>query len=878
MDISDITLEVRNKNLGRVGVILPTDATFTLKVVYCNVGEWSITLPLEHPMTAELRKPGAGLIVTGPGGMLLLSGLADESASTASSSAPEGMVTVSGVTDDVRLSDALAWPVPTSDTMAGQAASAHDTRTGPVETLLHAYVNANIGPGAPASRRVAKLVMGTNQGRGPTITKNARFPVLGSWLNEIAATTDLGFRVVQRGSQLVFETFKVVDRSREIRMDIWNNTLASYDVRESGPITTRAIVAGQDEGTDRQFLERTTTESLAQEALWGRRIEKFLDRRNTGVVTELQQAGDEVLAQEGVAQKVVKFVPMDDSTMAYGKDWYLGDRVTAVIEGREITAIAQAVVIVVDDQGLRLQVGLSQTGMATDFTATQPSRIDQRVDYLERNVEIPLDKPPVVVPSGANMNDYITPGDYTVPTANATSIANLPPTKYGNFSVAAAESGTVAIQSFTSARAVNGLAVVETYHRRGVVASKAWGPWHAEGDVTVDSTAMWLDVASKMKPTPATPLTVTLAQYRPPLQRATTDGVSWYIPATGTFAGSPSWQNATLVNGWQNYTGGFASARYIKTSAGIVMLQGLVRKPGANEASSLIMTLPVGYRPTSHTIFGSTSSDSALVTQAARVDVYPDGSVYFVGGASGNWCEWVNLSDIVFPASDVAPDSAWTPFTYLNGFTQYNWNNVTAGYWVDSLGRYWFRGLVGRASSPGADTPFAQLPGAAAPRQQIHVNGMGNAGAFCSQHINNASQYVWKYGGGLNGSFVYFSVSNTCLVPSALAPDSSWYGVPLGGSWVNYDPATFPGASCYVAADGIVHWRGLIRNGGVGGGQPDICAVPTNYRGSMAGTTVHTMNAQERVGRTDFGATALGPIAGVNVWWSLNNIYGFAEG
>jgi hypothetical protein len=52
-------------------------------------------------------------------------------------------------------------------------------------------------------------------------------------------------------------------------------------VAVSPPGATRVLVAGQGNREDRQFIEMTSTDATAAEALWGRRIERFVDQRNT---------------------------------------------------------------------------------------------------------------------------------------------------------------------------------------------------------------------------------------------------------------------------------------------------------------------------------------------------------------------------------------------------------------------------------------------------------------------------------------------------------------------------------------------------------------------------------------------------------------------
>lgn len=389
MRMEDIHVEVRDASLRRLGTVSLREAKLLLRPVFNNVGEWEMELPIENPMCDELRKPGSGIVVTGPGPggngrAVFLSGPMTYSSSKASSAEPTGMMTFKGITDDHHLRDRLAYPVPGDPTMAGQQAKANDKRTGPVESVMHAFVNANVGPDSPASRRINELRMGTDLGRGPTVQKSARFKVLGNLLLEAAPLAKLGFRVVQVGSKLEFQTFEQADKRKLIRFDLWNNTLASYQVEQAGAQTTHVIVAGQEEGVDRQLFEVTSEESLEQADIWHRRIETFLDQRQTDDVAELTQAGDELLAKSGIAQYGVKFTPMDEYTMRYLYDWSLGDIVTAVVEGREVSAVVAEAIIKIDKDGVRIAAALGdQTS-----TGNAINTVDMRLEALEKNVAV----------------------------------------------------------------------------------------------------------------------------------------------------------------------------------------------------------------------------------------------------------------------------------------------------------------------------------------------------------------------------------------------------------------------------------------------------------------------------------------------------------
>ncbi|MEU9126577.1 siphovirus ReqiPepy6 Gp37-like family protein [Kitasatospora sp. NPDC048540] len=387
MRASDITVEVRDKTLARQGVIRPEELVLELSDQFNNVGTWKVVLASEHPLASVLRTPGSGIIVTGPTDVLM-SGptVASELASTPEDSS--GTVSFEGVSDSVVLNDMLAIPEPSNPDLAAQKL-AHDSRTGPAETVMHAYVSANIGPTAPAARRRGGLTMGTNLGRGPTVSKSARFPVLGDLLAEIAVVANLGFRVVQRGNHLVFETYAVVDRSREIRLDARNRTLSGQRVSIAPPKTTRVLVAGQGDLTARQFLLVDNATSLAAEADWGRRIEKFVDQRNTDDWAELQQAGDETLADEGSTTIAVQAVPVEDSSMAFGIDWHLGDHVGVVVEDQELSSTVTGMALKANADGFFLGALLGDpTGFNLDAALHRRVRdSESRISALERTAE-----------------------------------------------------------------------------------------------------------------------------------------------------------------------------------------------------------------------------------------------------------------------------------------------------------------------------------------------------------------------------------------------------------------------------------------------------------------------------------------------------------
>lgn len=374
MQVSDLTVEVRNAALQRVGQIHPENLVgFTAVLRDKEVGSWSIKLPVGHPISEELVKPNAGIIVTTSQGTLL-SGPTVAVTLNQSTDDPEGTYEILGKDDSVILTERLAYPTPASSNVAAQT-NAYDVRTGAAETVLKAYVAANIGPTAPTVRRVTGLTVETDLARGTTVTGSARFTNLQELLKGIADVGGVSYNIEQVGTGLVFQVTSPVDRSAYVRLDLYNGRLKSSDYAYSQPLTTRVIVGGDGDDAARTFLERTSTDSLAAETLWGRRIETFVDSRNTTVTAELQAAADEVLVVDGKTQLSVTIAPSDDQTMLFGKDWNLGDKVTVVVGSTELVAVVTEVGLLISEDGVRIAA-----------TVGEPRGLDYESQILTRQL------------------------------------------------------------------------------------------------------------------------------------------------------------------------------------------------------------------------------------------------------------------------------------------------------------------------------------------------------------------------------------------------------------------------------------------------------------------------------------------------------------
>ena len=387
MRVEELTIEVRDPDLKRVGQVpefnLP-GAQFILR--FNNVGSWTMRMPAGDPLVELLRTPGYGVVVRGPNDDVIFSGPTLTAQLEQTPDYPQGLWTIEGADDTLVLTERLAYPDPATGDVGAQTES-HDRRTGNAETVIKGYVDANAGPGAVVSRRVPGLTVATNQNRGLTVTNAARFTELQTLLFGIAESAGLGYDVKQVDDDLVFDVFEPVDRSAFIRLDVENDLLRSAEYGYVAPEVTRVIVAGQGEAIDRLFIERSSTDSTDAETVWNRRIEQFRDARQSVEVSELQQAGDEVLADTGKTVVSVGVTPSDDVQMRYGLDWNLGDIVSLTAGEVETTATVTEVGISIETDGVRVGATLG-TPAPFDFETRLVSRVreqDERISALERN-------------------------------------------------------------------------------------------------------------------------------------------------------------------------------------------------------------------------------------------------------------------------------------------------------------------------------------------------------------------------------------------------------------------------------------------------------------------------------------------------------------
>lgn len=428
MDANDLLVEVRNVALERVGVILYDDLRLEAEIPFNSVGTWTVTIAEDHPLAEALASPGGGIVVTDQStSEVVFSGPSVQPERAASVDNVGGTITIPGVTDECRLSDALAWPDPGNANVATQS-KAVDERTASAESLMHAFVRSNIGPDANDLRRIVQLKMGEDLGRGNPQVVQARFDSLLALCQNIAKADNLGFRVRQQGSSLVFETYLPRDNARLVRLSVDNNSVASTRVVISAPGATRAIVGGNGGSASRLFLEYSNTESLDAERAWGRRIERYVGDQSTRNTDQLTQAGKESLAQDGFTGSNAFFEPTDKIRESFIRDWNLGDRISVESNGKEFIAPVTSVIYKIDSDGLRVGAMLGDASVFSQYAA-----LTKRIDGLDTNDaqnDKPFDQTPFLTLQeqvDAALEAAVEAGDFAA-TKNSTFRQGTPPT------------------------------------------------------------------------------------------------------------------------------------------------------------------------------------------------------------------------------------------------------------------------------------------------------------------------------------------------------------------------------------------------------------------------------------------------------------------
>jgi len=780
----DLLVEFRDSGLVRRGSIPVSDLKLKFQPVYNGVGSWLLTLPAEHRAVPYLRTPGAGIIITNlVTGDILMSGSTSKPTKKATIADPKGMVSIAGLDDNRLAFDARAFQQPSNADVSTQNVS-HDVRQGPGSTIMRAYVNANIGPGSPVGRRGTSLrnaiILGPDPVVGLTTTQRARQDNLGDLLNKIASEAGgVGWRFVQVGNKIEFQTYEPQDRSAFIRLDVVNGTLQETNIEVAPPELTRSIVAGQGELEERQFIQVTTTESLQAEADWGLIIEDFKDQRQTNVVEELEQAGLGDLNERGFTKVAVKAVPSNDQTMIFLTDFFLGDKVSVVIEGQEQpnSNITEAA-IVIDETGMKTAVAIGDVKDFDSDSALRQTVADntRRVSSLERNIEL------TTLPIGSITQGLLDPAWLGPGPARVTFLSGggLSADKYewlgepkhwGNRIVNLTWTGTTwMIQGHAHTEGLGGKLDLypllntgwQSYNLRNGISPERYAVPRVQ---RLSSGIVLLSGLIGYGPSSVGSVLFTLPpMYRPDFPmifpanngdnprtltvhsdgRVMVEGGNWiantYVSLDGIAfpaAGVAAWtevgaagSGSAFMNGWTGYnTATWGKPAYWKDPYGIVWFRGLVGGGNSTSDNFQMFSLPSSHQ--SHSQSHTKASAGSAFGYISGLNGANQGVSWKNGTSSG---VWVSLGGVTLVTTDGLNNNPWKTLPMVNGWVQYPGGFTQAAFLRRDDGLAMLKGLIGSGLFPGkiANLGSHMLPEAgvilagvsAALYHRMDINGM----------------------------------------------------------------------------------------------------------------------------------------------------------
>jgi hypothetical protein len=141
------------------------------------------------------------------------------------------------------------------------------------------------------------------------------------------------------------------------------------------------IAGGLGEGTARLFAESGDSTSIVR---WGRRIERFRDRRDTADPVVVVQAVNEELAANGETSDL-SITPIDTLAVQYLKDYTVGDVVRAVVDGTSIVDVLREVRLTLDPSGEVVAPKVGSAGLRDVLRLFDSLRtLSRRVAQLEK--------------------------------------------------------------------------------------------------------------------------------------------------------------------------------------------------------------------------------------------------------------------------------------------------------------------------------------------------------------------------------------------------------------------------------------------------------------------------------------------------------------
>lgn len=287
---------------------------------------------------------------------------------------------LSGILELGTLAWRITYPDPTRPEDSQKAA--YYTDTGAAGDVITSLLLRNIGPAALAARRGPGVVIDSAAGLGKKVSVKTRFDSLLEQAGTLADQGGLALHACYGTDRKIHIGARAVtDRSRSLVLRQDRGTLGEWRASITAPEATTFIVGGQGEGADRMIRSY----ALAATDTWGVRVESFKDQRDAKDATELATAGQKLVDETTGSGAVT--LTLNETIRALGRDFHLGDTLSADLGGVVFTDTLQAADIEWSDTGRKVTLTLG-SGEDRDNKAPAWVRRVRKLNAALRNLEV----------------------------------------------------------------------------------------------------------------------------------------------------------------------------------------------------------------------------------------------------------------------------------------------------------------------------------------------------------------------------------------------------------------------------------------------------------------------------------------------------------
>lgn len=299
----------------------------------------------------------------------------------------QDVIEVSCVGDEQHLADRLTFPDPLR-AADDQTVNDYWTYSGVASTAMQRLISDQAGPTCRADRQVPGLVLGADPGVGPSRSWTGLFAKVLDQLTvmSVASGANLGVRMSTTSGVLTADIVAPRNLAGTIRFSPDLSNVGSIEYVEGAPSLTHALAAGQGDLHTRLRALAVTSDPLSLQ--WGRQIWSYIDRRDTAVAAELLQAAKDALADGGPTISLAMDL-LDSEAATYGRDWDVGDLVTAYVgrpgqsKAATVSDVVREIRFDVDASGaerIRPAIG------SFDAKATVPTPTQQQLAAVGRSL------------------------------------------------------------------------------------------------------------------------------------------------------------------------------------------------------------------------------------------------------------------------------------------------------------------------------------------------------------------------------------------------------------------------------------------------------------------------------------------------------------